>query len=527
MKFFCAILPLLVTTAGAIGQISVDSLTRHIQDHPQQDTVRVNILNEVSFRILKSDPEKSYAFSQEALALARRINYFRGIGEAQINQSACQLVRGNTEVALEKTLEAVKLGEAHHLQELLAESYSMLGSIYHDQKHYKKALSMLAVADQFNSTAKNPVITSNILSIRGGIARDQIQYDSSLIYYNQALQVMEAIHEHYNLPEVLNSIGVVYHRQLNPELAMKYYFLALEAARRHGNKNAEAQVAHNIGYTYLSDKNIKKAKEYLCRSLELSRQLGNRRNLSSTYIALMQLENERGDFPAAHQYMISYYKLKDSLVNADKARQIAELEVRYETEKKEMAIQLLERQNKIQQLQTNILIAAFLLLIISAIIIYYLQTIKDRKNRRILNLEIDYLTSRHRALSEKFKNMLTHTIKPTESLDQRILQKAIEVIESNISDPLFGVERLGKEMGMSRTNLHRKVKAITGFPPSELIRSIRLKKAASLLLSQADSVSQISFAVGFEDQSYFSKSFKKQFGVPPSEYMGSLNRSAN
>ena len=76
-------------------------------------------------------------------------------------------------------------------------------------------------------------------------------------------------------------------------------------------------------------------------------------------------------------------------------------------------------------------------------------------------------------------------------------------------------------LGMSRASLHRKLKAITGFPPSKFIRNIRLRKAAALLIGQADSVTQIGIAVGFEDQSYFSKSFKKEFGVPPSEYMQS------
>ena len=83
---------------------------------------------------------------------------------------------------------------------------------------------------------------------------------------------------------------------------------------------------------------------------------------------------------------------------------------------------------------------------------------------------------------------------------------------------------LAIEMGMSRTNLHRKLKAITGFPPSELIRNIRLRKAAQLLLNQADSIAQISFSVGFEDHSYFSKSFKRQFGVTPSEYFQSMRQ---
>jgi len=74
---------------------------------------------------------------------------------------------------------------------------------------------------------------------------------------------------------------------------------------------------------------------------------------------------------------------------------------------------------------------------------------------------------------------------------------------------------------MSRSTLQRKIKSFTGFPPSELIRNIRLRKAAVMLRNKSDSVAQISFLVGFDDPSYFTKSFKKQFGVPPSEYLQS------
>ena len=77
---------------------------------------------------------------------------------------------------------------------------------------------------------------------------------------------------------------------------------------------------------------------------------------------------------------------------------------------------------------------------------------------------------------------------------------------------------MAEDMGMSRTNMHRKIKSITGFPPSELIRSIRLRKAAKLILNKVDSVTQIAILVGFDDYSHFSKTFKKHFGVSPSSY---------
>jgi AraC-like DNA-binding protein len=209
----------------------------------------------------------------------------------------------------------------------------------------------------------------------------------------------------------------------------------------------------------------------------------------------------------------------------DKTRQIVELETRSELEKKEHSILLLERDNEIQMLWTNILITVLVFVGLLSVAIYYLQQNRERKNLMVLNLKIEQLSTQNRDLSEKYKDVLASgNEREIESIDQRLFKKAIEVVESNISDPLFGVEQMSRELGMSRTNMHRKLKAITGFPPSELIRNIRLRKAASLLLHKADTVSQISLMVGFEDHSYFSKSFKKQFGVTPSDYLQSKER---
>ena len=105
-----------------------------------------------------------------------------------------------------------------------------------------------------------------------------------------------------------------------------------------------------------------------------------------------------------------------------------------------------------------------------------------------------------------------------ESFDQKLLKRAISLVEDHIKDPQFGVEKMAEEMSMSRTNLHRKIKSVTGFPHSELIRSIRLRKAAKLIINKVDSVTQIALLVGFDDYSHFSKAFKKHFGVSPSSY---------
>ena len=91
-------------------------------------------------------------------------------------------------------------------------------------------------------------------------------------------------------------------------------------------------------------------------------------------------------------------------------------------------------------------------------------------------------------------------------------------INANLSNPDFNVEMLMAEVGISRTQLHRKMKEITGISAGGFIRNIRLQQAARLIKEKKQNVTQIAYAVGFNSQTHFSSAFKKHFGMTPSEY---------
>jgi signal transduction histidine kinase/AraC-like DNA-binding protein/ActR/RegA family two-component response regulator len=90
-------------------------------------------------------------------------------------------------------------------------------------------------------------------------------------------------------------------------------------------------------------------------------------------------------------------------------------------------------------------------------------------------------------------------------------------ISENLDDPKFGVEELAQMMRISRVQLYKKVKTLTGIPPADLLRNIRLEKAWQMLKDGDGNVSQIAYSTGFDNPNYFSKAFKKHFGVSPSE----------
>ena len=105
------------------------------------------------------------------------------------------------------------------------------------------------------------------------------------------------------------------------------------------------------------------------------------------------------------------------------------------------------------------------------------------------------------------------------STDERLLQHAIDYIRENMEDPELSVENMSKALGMSRTHLHRKLKALTNQSPIEFIKVIRMKQAAYLLSTGKLSVSEVGYKVGYNTPSYFSSSFNAHFGMSPTAYM--------
>jgi len=127
------------------------------------------------------------------------------------------------------------------------------------------------------------------------------------------------------------------------------------------------------------------------------------------------------------------------------------------------------------------------------------------------------------------KNLKKHLeINPSEitinSLDEKLIAKALCIVEKNIENADFSVEDLSKEIGISRVHLYKKLLAVTGKTPIEFIRIIRLKRAAQLLEKSKMSVSEIAYKVGFNTPRYFTKYFLEEFNVLPSVYAKSRQK---
>jgi DNA-binding response OmpR family regulator len=150
---------------------------------------------------------------------------------------------------------------------------------------------------------------------------------------------------------------------------------------------------------------------------------------------------------------------------------------------------------------------------------------------RELDVRIQNLITSRRKLREHFSNQLRQPvmfeIQPSQvevvSADEKFLHRVTQVVEANMSNELFSVDDFSVEIGMSRMQLHRKLKSLTNHSASDFIRIMRLKRAAQLLEARAGNVTEISYLVGFNSLAYFSKCFHDYFGIQPKEYAAKDN----
>ncbi len=141
-------------------------------------------------------------------------------------------------------------------------------------------------------------------------------------------------------------------------------------------------------------------------------------------------------------------------------------------------------------------------------------------NVDVLKAQIKTLLDSRQKMKFNFSRQLI--LQPKEvtftSTDEKFLKKLMEVVELNIADVNFGIKELTQAMGMSHSVIFRKIKSLAGLNVVELIRSIRLKKAALILKKNKLPIAEVSYMVGFSDPKYFSKCFIKEFGFTPTEY---------
>lgn len=381
--------------------------------------------------------DSAYLLAQEGYKQSEKANYIRGLGmafmrmgsilsEKGVNDTALIYMRlalqiriqirdlnaaastsselsyihqslGSKDSAFHYLYQTIRLYEQTKNEVGLANTYTELGKMYLDYGDRVKALKYLHQSvDAF--LKMNPEDSQEGLiaaySNLGDYEFKGNHFKEALKHYINANTKALTTGHIYHIANSNNNIGLCYANLKEYNKAISHYQMALNYYIQSNYMNDVALVYNNLGILYDNKNKLDSAFLYMNKSLTLSRSLQNTAYIISALKYLSYLYAKKGNYLAAYNHHLEYAQLSDSLLNHDKVKQIAEMQTKYETEKKEDEIILLNQENKTKVAQRNFFIAGSIILVLGIFILgfYYIQRNRlAKKNEQIAQQKVDTL----------------------------------------------------------------------------------------------------------------------------------------
>lgn len=262
---------------------------------------------------------------QEVLSQNKNIDSLCGIllKEEQDTNRVIHLIQlgqeynlaGRLDNILSTQLEALELAYRLDFKKGIAEASDNIGIYYLGQSNYSKALDYFSVALGMYKKIKNQLKIAEQYSNIANVYSYQADYSKALDFYFKALKIAEDVGEKNDIELYLGNIGNVYYEQREHAKALEYYFKALKMAEILGVKNHIIVWLGDIGTVYCNKKDYSNALTYYLKALKMSEELGNKNYISAWLINLGDLYQSKGDYSTALDYYFKALKMKEELKN--------------------------------------------------------------------------------------------------------------------------------------------------------------------------------------------------------------------
>lgn len=399
----------------AFSQTKIDSLQR-LLTASTQDTNKVLLLSQLCDEYAASNSDKGLEYGHLSLSLAKLLHFKKGVAQALNQIGTIHFNKGEYKDAITYFWQALKINEETGNTRGEANNLSNIGSIYRTQGNYEKALkySLQALKIDEESGDKYSIAVSH--TNIGNIYFNAGNYDKALRYYQQALHVFHEMSDKQNTATVLNNIGGIYFKQNNFQKAIINFSEAIKTYEAVDDKVGIAIDLNNIAQIYFSQSNYKKAIEYYKKSLKLASEIRAKDIMESDYESISEISGKLNDYQSAYKYHKLFSDIKDTLLNVQINKQLDEMAIKYETEKKEKENELLKKEstkqhflNKRQEELLNYLMLG--LVLISGIgLLFFIRSRSKQKTNEFLKELVDLKTQEENEL-RKAKEAVEQSMK--------------------------------------------------------------------------------------------------------------------
>lgn len=288
----------------------------------------------------------------EAALLARKLyaelNDKQGVANAHNGLGQTYFEKGNLSEALQQYLSALKIAEEINDKRGMAMTYNYLANIHRTMHNRKEMLKNYEASLKIWEELGDKPATAGLYNNFGNMYYGDKEYEKALQYYFKALAINKEVGRKKWMSNNYLGIGSVYEQLKDYERALENYQIALALKRGISDLNGIAAGYLSVGDILWAQKKYAPAGVYYDSALAISKRTGNANMLMESNNALMKLNRSKGDYKKALDYYELYSAAKDSILNSDNARMIAQMQSQFDSERKDNEIKLLNQEKKSQ-----------------------------------------------------------------------------------------------------------------------------------------------------------------------------------
>ena len=411
------------------------NLSKEIKD----DTLTsMGLLHLGKYYGISGEPQKSIEHVNASLSIAKENDLQKILFQGYNHLGIIYQNLGNYNKSLDYYFQSLAIREALQDQRAISICFTNIGMVfqlsgkYDDaQNYFSKALAI----DRMNNDEQGIMI--NLLNI-GVVNQKKKAFTEALNYYNEALKISRKLKFKKDEAVLLGNIGSTLMQQGLMNESLPYLLSALELQTNFNMEQSLAHTLNDLSETYLLLNKIDSSKSYAEKAIDLSAKSGELNQLRYGYQNLSDSYRKLGDYKNAYTFYVKSVNAKDSLFSIEKSRQVEELQITYETEKKEQEITSLSQQNKVAAFRRDSYAALAGLILIVGFLLYYNQRLKTKKNRQLLEKEqaVEKMQSRFFTnITHEFRTPLTLILAPIATMSEKItdprLSQQLNIMKKN------------------------------------------------------------------------------------------------
>jgi len=335
----------------------------------------------------KTQYDSAMVYLNSALKIVEETNSTKGFATVLNNIATVQIRRAEYQDALINMFEALKAEEKLGNQNGIAQAYNNIGIVYYYTENYDKTTYYLTRALEIQEELGNLDGLQNGYNNVGAIFEYQKKYDEAIGSYQKALEISRKLGDQKQEAAFLSNIAQSYTSKGDYIIAESIFRESIEIKKKIEDYNGMVNGYISFGQLFLKQEKLKDAKRYLEEAIQLSKKYDSRIALREAYAALAEVAEKEGKFELSVTYLKDYITLKDSILNEDNSRILAETEAKYETEKKEKEILeqralIAEKDLEVRQKNT-LMYGGFGLAFLLALLGYLFYNQQILKNRQL------------------------------------------------------------------------------------------------------------------------------------------------